>query len=108
MGKESRRNKLISKEGRQKGIQDKRDIERSLSGYAQRKDKIRKAAHQKIFAKKFREKAKEDALKEEERKEKVRDEMHKDFRNQEKRRKLKSKNFCLFYSKAIQKCVPPC
>lgn len=70
----SKRNNIIDKEEIKKGVNDKKHVERVLSGYTLRKDKIKKKAQQKILQKKFKEDAKEQALKEEARKEKERKE----------------------------------
>ncbi|CAI2384461.1 unnamed protein product [Moneuplotes crassus] len=84
-------NNLISKKGREKGIQSKQTIERALSGYSHRKDKVKKVAIQKMLHNKFRQKAKEDAIAAEERKKKEKEKYEEIYKNDEKKKKMKTK-----------------
>ena len=82
--------KMMDKVSIKKGVKDKREIEKALTGFGQRKDKIKKMAMEKLLGKKFKEdvKAKDNRL-DEERKKKVELD-NKELKNDEKRRKLKS------------------
>ena len=81
----------FSEEARKKDLIGKKDVERILSGYGLKKDKIKKLAQQKINQKAFRDDAKERLQDEENKKELERKKNNREFDNQEKKRKMKSK-----------------
>lgn len=96
--------KILDRNVVEKDSKDKREIEKTLTGFELRKDKIKKIALEKILHKRFKEDSKNNQIKNEAERKRELDEKNKKEKNEEKRRKLKSNHPINLFSKTKQKC----